>query len=175
MKLSTFILAVVSATLSLGQSSAIQVPVAWYISELRISNTRHGSGGTWQFNIRDTPYATPPQAINTTCHYYNGGAYYFATDNVPYNAPCDDPSVKFSLVPAGKYFQFNVTHLWGNCGTAAAPTPCNDNGTWSFSHDDVSGQQMDPENNFGQYGSFYRSGLSMYPNRAVPVTRCMFC
>jgi hypothetical protein len=56
-----------------------------------------------------------------------------------------------------------------------APVKCNDNGTWAFSHDDVSGQQMDPENNFGQYGGFFREWLRMYPARSVASEKCMFC
>ena len=70
----------------------------------------------WQFNIIDRP-TKAPQGFNTTCNYYSGGAYYFAVDGAPFNQPCADPSVTFSLYPNGDSFTFNVTHLWGNCGT----------------------------------------------------------
>lgn len=61
------------------------------------------------------------------------------------------------------------------CASAASPTPCNDNGTWSFSTDDVRGQEDDVQNNFGQSGSFSRSFISMYPKRAVDSEKCEFC
>jgi hypothetical protein len=53
--------------------------------------------------------------------------------------------------------------------------PCNDNGTWIFSSDDVRGQENDVRNNFGQAGSFTSAGFNMYPLRAVPAQRCEFC
>lgn len=53
--------------------------------------------------------------------------------------------------------------------------PCNDNGTWTFSNDDVRGQEFDVRNNFGQSGGFGRSYISMYPKRAVPSEKCEFC
>ena len=111
MQPSTLFLSLATATLSLAQSSAIQVPVPWAISNIQISNTRHGTGGTWQFSIIDTP-TVKPQGFNTTCRYYDGSAYYFAYDGAPLNALCDDKSVSFSLVPKGQSFEFNVTHIW---------------------------------------------------------------
>jgi hypothetical protein len=56
-----------------------------------------------------------------------------------------------------------------------APQACNDNGTWTFSTDDVRGQEVDVQNNFGQSGGFSRSFIAMYPKRAVPSEKCEFC
>ncbi|KAG9244708.1 hypothetical protein BJ878DRAFT_56739 [Calycina marina] len=165
MWLSTLFLSLATSSIALAQSNPLMVPVPWWISNLQIYNIRHGTGGTWQFNIVDTP-TLAPQSINTTCHYYYGGSYYFAIDGPPINQPCNNPNVTFSLYPNGNTFQFNITHLWGNCGTSAESVPCNDNGTWVFSKDDVVGQEMDVQNNFGQAGSFGRTGLNMYPKRA---------
>jgi hypothetical protein len=70
----------------------------------------------WEFNIADTSNLTT-QAFNTTCHYYGDTAYIFALDDYPIDQPCNDPNVTFSFYPTGGWFQLNVTHLWGNCGT----------------------------------------------------------
>jgi len=56
-----------------------------------------------------------------------------------------------------------------------AAVPCNDNGAWTFSHDDVSGQEFDAQNNFGQAGGFVSNQIAMYPNRAVASSTCEFC
>ena len=85
------------------------------------------------------------------------------------HAPCGDHNVTFSLYPNWPLgFVFNVTHVWGANGRQ-------DNGTWSFSKDDVAGQESDVRNNFGQAGAFFRGGLSMYPERALPSEMCEFC
>lgn len=62
-------------------------------------------------------------------------------------------------------------HAGGN------PTPkrCVDNGTWHFSWDDVMGQELDVQNNFGQSGSFSHSPLQMYPTRSKDSQKCEFC
>ena len=70
----------------------------------------------WELNILDSSNNTL-QAFNTTCHYYGDTAYYFAMDDYPVDQPCNNPNVTFSLYPTGTWFQLNVTHLWGNCGT----------------------------------------------------------
>jgi len=49
MYFSALFLAVATATLAFAQSSSIQVPVAWGISDLQIYNIRHGSGGTYEY------------------------------------------------------------------------------------------------------------------------------
>lgn len=165
MQLSTILGSFIAAA-SLSAADQLMVPVPWQISDLTISNIRHGSGGTWQFNIVDTP-TTAPQGFNTSCYYYNPTTYEFAIDGVPIDQPCADPSVTFSLYPGPNGFIFNVTHLWGANN--------NDNGTWTFSTDDVRGQEFDVQNNFGQSGGFARSYIAMYPNRAVPSQKCEFC
>ena len=53
--------------------------------------------------------------------------------------------------------------------------PCNDNGTWAFTSDDVRGQEFDAGNNFGQAGGFQEAYIAMYPNRAIPSSTCEFC
>ena len=70
----------------------------------------------WEFNILDSSNNTL-QFFNTTCHYYGETAYYFAMDDYPVDQPCNNPNVTFSLYPTGSWFQLNITHLWGNCGT----------------------------------------------------------
>jgi len=175
MQISTIVkVCLAAAGLSFAQSPPLMVPVPWYITDLSISNIRHGSGGTWSFNILDAP-TVAPQGFNTSCRYYNPTTYIFAIDGAPINQPCNDPSVTFSLYPSANGFTFNVTHLWGNCGTVDAPQACNDNGTWTFSTDDVRGQEVDVQNNFGQSGYFSRSSIAMYPKRAVPSEKCEFC
>jgi hypothetical protein len=61
--------------------------------------------------------------------------------------------------------------------TCGSPTPkrCVDNGTWTFSWDDVVGEENDVQNNFGQAGSFSHNPFQMYPTRAVPSEKCEFC
>jgi len=150
--------------------SQITVPVPWQITDLSISNIRHGTGGFWSFNILDSP-TTSPQSFNTTCSYENPTTYDFAIDGAPVDQPCNDPSVTFSLYPEGSLFIFNVTHIYGTCGSA----PCNDNGTWAFTSDDVRGQEFDAGNNFGQAGGFQEAYIAMYPNRAIASSTCEFC
>ena len=70
----------------------------------------------WEFNILDSSNNTL-QAFNTTCHYFGDTAYEFALDDFPVDQPCNNPNVTFSLYPTGTWFQLNVTHLWGSCGT----------------------------------------------------------
>ncbi|KAE9367724.1 hypothetical protein N431DRAFT_416522 [Stipitochalara longipes BDJ] len=151
------------------------VPVPWLISGLSIGNIRHGTGGFWNLNIADTP--TPaPQGFNTSCSYQSAAAY-FAISEPPYNAPCANPNVTFGLFPQNSIHEFvlNITHVWwGNCGSPA-PKRCVDNGTWTFSWDDVMGEENDVQNNFGQAGSFSHSPFQMYPTRAVPSEKCEFC
>jgi hypothetical protein len=53
--------------------------------------------------------------------------------------------------------------------------PCVDNGTWTFSYDDVRGQEDDVQNNFGQAGYFTHLPFNMYPTRAIPSLKCEFC
>ncbi|TAQ83243.1 hypothetical protein B7494_g8435 [Chlorociboria aeruginascens] len=151
-------------------SQTLQVPVPWQITNLVMGNTRHGTGGYWQFNILDTP-TIPPQGFNTTCYYYGDYSYTFALDDPPYNEPCANPNVTFGIFADGEAFTFNVTHTWGTCGTG----PCIDNGTWQFSYDDVRGQENDVQNNFGQSGGFASSYIGMYPTRTVASTKCEFC
>ncbi|KAF4629115.1 hypothetical protein G7Y89_g9035 [Cudoniella acicularis] len=108
--------------------------------------------------------------------YFNGGTYEFALDGAPYNAPCANPNVTFGLFPNSQHeFTLNVTHIYGNCGTPDSPTPCVDNGTWSFSWDDVRGQEQDVQNNFGQSGAFASGGFNMYPTREIASSKCEFC
>ncbi|KAF8860478.1 hypothetical protein BDZ45DRAFT_619755 [Acephala macrosclerotiorum] len=158
------------ATTAVAQNQ-LMVPVPWVISSLSISNIRHGTGGWWSFNIVDTP-TLAPQGFNTTCSYH-ANTYVFALDGPPpYNEPCSNPNVTFGLFPnANHEFTFNVTHVY-ECGKTS---PCTDNGTWSFSWDDVRGQEDDVQNNFGQAGGFSRSYISMYPTRAVASSKCEFC
>ncbi|KAH6674823.1 hypothetical protein B0J14DRAFT_509938 [Halenospora varia] len=155
--------------------SQFMVPVPWYISKITIGNIRHGTGGYWSMSILDTP-TVAPQGFNTTCYYWYGGTYIFALDGAPTNAPCANTNVTFGLFPnANHEFTLNVTHLYGDCGTPGSPKACVDNGTWSFSWDDVRGQEVDVQNNFGQAGGFYREGVSMYPTRAIASSKCEFC
>lgn len=56
-----------------------------------------------------------------------------------------------------------------------APKRCVDNGTWHFSWDDVMGQELDVQNNFGQAGSFSHSPFQMYPKRSKDSQKCEFC
>jgi hypothetical protein len=77
---------------------------------------RTHTNSRWEFNIVDTSNLTT-QAFNTSCHYYGDSAYYFAMDDYPVDQPCNNPNVTFSLYPTGSWFQLNVTHSWGNCGT----------------------------------------------------------
>lgn len=53
--------------------------------------------------------------------------------------------------------------------------PCVDNGTWLFSYNDVSGQERDVQNNFGQWGTFTHPSFNMYPKRAKESLKCEFC
>lgn len=173
MRAATLLSSLVLAALTSAQQ--LMVPVPWEVTNLNMYNTRHGTGGTWEFNILDSSNNTL-QAFNTTCHYFGETAYEFALDDYPVDQPCNNPNVTFSLYPTGTWFQLNVTHLWGSCGTSAHEgPPCNDNATWIFSSDDVRGQEDDVQNNFGQAGSFERSVFEMYPLRAVPAERCEFC
>jgi hypothetical protein len=158
-----------AASLVLAQSGQLQVPVPWEVTNLQLYNIRHGTGGTWNFNILD-PSTLAPQSFNTTCHFYGPSSYYFAMDDYPVDQPCANPNITFSFYPDGTLFHLNVTHLWAD-GDGAH----NDTGTFAFSTDDVRGQQMDVENNFGQYGGFSRSFFRVYPERAVPASRCEFC
>ncbi|KAJ8065515.1 hypothetical protein OCU04_006197 [Sclerotinia nivalis] len=164
-----------AGAITTGLAQQFMVPAPWYVEKISIGNVRHGTGGFWSFNLIDTP--TPaPQGLNVTCSYTYQTAYGFALDGYPVDASCSgDSNVTFSLYPDGNHFTFNITHLYGNCGTADSLAPCNDNGTWQFSWDDVMGQEFDVQNNFGQSGSFYRDSISMYPNRAIPSEKCEFC
>ncbi|ESZ90791.1 hypothetical protein SBOR_8820 [Sclerotinia borealis F-4128] len=169
------ILLISAGAITTGLAQGFMVPTPWSVQKINIGNIRHGTGGFWSFNLIDTP--TPaPQGLNVTCSYNSRTTYRFAIDGAPIEQPCSgNPNVTFSLYPAGDHFTFNITHLYGNCGTADSPSPCNDNGTWRFSRDDVLGQEFDVQNNFGQSGSFNRDSISMYPKRAILSLKCEFC
>jgi hypothetical protein len=149
----------------------------------------------WSFNISDTP-TLAPQGFNTTCSYFNPTTYNFAVDGYPVNAPCANPNVTFGLYPSTCGFTLNITHLYGNSGryieslgqpassnadscvsSAGGNTniPFNDNGTWTFSSDDVRGQEFDARNNFGQSGYFAPEPFQIYPLRAIASSKCEFC
>jgi len=165
------IIAALSASLVVVSAQEPEIPVPWEITGLTIENTRHGTGGFWQFNITDTPTFSP-QGFNTqTCYYYGATTYDFAIEDYPVDAPCN-PSfteLTFTLAPAGSSFIFNITHAWGPAHNGL------DNGTWSFSYDDVRGQEFDVLNNFGQAGAYSNPGFNMYPLRSTPSLKCEFC
>jgi len=155
------------------QNITFPVPVPWLVSGLSINNIRHGSGGFWSFDIVDTPTLTP-QGFNTTCSYQSRTAAIFAIDDPPYHAPCTNPNVTFGLFPSGGQFVFNVTHkYYGECKTHKGE--CVDHGNWTFSNDDVRGQEDDVQNNFGQAGFFTHAPFNMYPKRAISSSKCEFC
>jgi hypothetical protein len=52
---------------------------------------------------------------------------------------------------------------------------CVDHGNWTFSNDDVRGQEDDVQNNFGQAGFFTHAPFNMYPKRAISSSKCEFC
>ncbi|KAM3065626.1 hypothetical protein ACMFMG_011335 [Clarireedia jacksonii] len=168
--ITSFVLATAAAV----SAQQFMVPTPWYVQDISIGNVRHGTGGFWSLKIIDTP--TPaPQGLNVTCYYYSGYTYIYALDGAPINEPCNDPNVTFGLFPDGDHFTLNITHLYGDCGSAGNPKPCKDNGTWRFSWDDVRGQESDVQNNFGQSGGFSRAEIDMYPTRDVPSQKCEFC
>jgi len=178
MKFSAFLglsLSSYMATSLVVAQNALMVPVPWLVSQLSISNIRHGTGGFWSFDIVDTPTAVP-QGFNTTCSYRTLTGYIFALQDPPYHAPCTNPNVTFGLFPSGNQFVFNVTHKYGECKTEKGKQrPCIDHGNWTFSYDDVRGQENDVQNNFGQAGYFNYQPFNMYPIRAIPSSKCEFC
>ncbi|RDL41199.1 uncharacterized protein BP5553_01178 [Venustampulla echinocandica] len=153
-------------------TNGTKVAVPWKITSIIIENTIDGVGGIWSFEIADTP--TPaPQGFNTSCHYYNPDVTKFAVDGNPIDQPCEDANVRFSMFQLYGDFTLSVHHTWGDCsigdvGEETNEMPCTDFGSFTFSIDEVLGQQSDSENNFGQYGHFFRDAVIVYPQRQVP-------